>query len=204
MEAISWEADIICMSFGFGSESPVVKEAIVKAEMKRHDRIIFFAASNNDGLNEPELFPAWLESVISVRGTLHDGEFKQKYNPTSWGHETGLPQYGTLAVDVRCAWTTDDLDKSGCSFATPIMAAIAAIAISYVGTYDQNFDSSHKDLVRTRRGILSVFLEMTAPYHGDRADRRYLAPWFLFNQGSPIDLLRNALRKVPQRDHRPR
>ena len=193
-----WKADIISISFGFGTESPAVKKAILEAETKRDERIIFFAASNNDGLNEPELFPAELENVVSVRGTLHDGEFKQKYNPDPWAHKSGLAQFGTLAVDVPCAWTNDTLTKSGCSVATPIMAAIAAIVISYVGTYANNFPPGAHDVVRTRRGILSVFLEMTKGQ--GRTDRRYLAPWFLFERGPPLFLIGNALRNLPQKD----
>lgn len=189
------------MAFGFGSDSDMIRKAIVQAETNRDDRIIFFAAANNDGLNGPELFPAGLENVISVRGTRYDGAFEQKYNPGSWSHKTG-PQYGTLAVDVPWAWTTEELTKSGCSVATPIMAAIAAFVISYVGT-SQHFDTRKKGVVRTRRGILSVFYEMTMPQHHARTDRLYLAPWFLSDNGSPIDLLSRALSKVPQSDPAP-
>ena len=156
------------MSYGFADEIPIIRNAIVEAEKRN---VTFFAAANNSGLNEPEMFPAFMESVISVRGTRHNGSFEDDYNPKSWEHKPG-PQFGSLARDVPCAWTSESLTKSGCSIATPIIAAIAAVLISFVDR-EQSL-KEYRDLIRTRRGILSVFRAMAIE---SQPSRLYLAPW---------------------------
>ena len=158
------------MSFGFDRTLKLSRETIDQT-----GKMLFFAAANNDGLNSPELFPANHELVIAVRGTDHNGSFAAQYNPVTPGYKPGC-RYGTLATDVPCGGPDDNrLIKSGCSVATPIVAAIAAAVISFVdreGTL-QCFQSR----IRERLGILSVFREMTK----DQLvlERRYLAPWQL-------------------------
>ncbi|KAM0432871.1 hypothetical protein ACHAPT_004573 [Fusarium lateritium] len=139
------------MSFGFSEEVKPIKDAIMQAEKLKGGKILFFAAANNDGLNEPELFPALFESVISARGTECNGEFIQQYNPKSWSHKSGI-QYGTLARDVPYNWPVPKPTKSGCSVSTPILAAIAAVLISFVDR-QKNWDVE-RYAIRTRGGWL--------------------------------------------------
>jgi hypothetical protein len=182
------------MSFGFREIQDVVEVALDDAKSK----MLFFAAANNDGLNQPELFPAYHRSVISVRGTEYDGSFKQRYNPIAY--EDGL-HYGTLAVDVPCAWPVSTrLRMSGCSVATPVMAAIAAAVITFVDRVDHgNAPQRHKDSVRTQEGILSIFRWMTE--NQKARDRRYLAPWQLYKygDGDPHTLISWALSNLRPR-----
>ena len=114
------------MSFGFKNDVKAIQEAINDAEKKRKSQILFFAAANNSGENEPEMFPARSEAVISVRGTDHMGEMVPLYDPPNWAHKGGN-QFCTLAKEVPCGFYQEK--KSGCSVATPIMAAIAAAVI---------------------------------------------------------------------------
>ncbi|RSL42017.1 hypothetical protein CEP53_012424 [Fusarium sp. AF-6] len=174
----SWDVDIISMSFGFNSEVTPIKNAIVKAERLKGGEILFFAAANNDGLNEPEMFPALFESVISARGTECNGEFIQQYNPKSWSHKTGA-QYGTLARDVPYNWPIAKPTKSGCSVSTPILAAIAALLISFVD--NQKDWDAERHAIRTRRGIVSVFNFMAQDLDSFNS-RLYVAPWQLYEQ----------------------
>ncbi|EEU40755.1 uncharacterized protein NECHADRAFT_99144 [Fusarium vanettenii 77-13-4] len=170
-----WDVDVISMSFGFSDEVKLIKDAIVEAERLKGDKILFFAAASNDGLNEPEMFPAFFESVISARGTKHDGEFIQQYNPKSWGHKSGI-QYGTLARDVPYGWPASMPTKSGCSVATPILAAIAAMLISFVDS-QESWDAE-RHAIRTRRGMTAVFNLMARDQNS--FDRLYVAPWQLY------------------------
>lgn len=196
-----WDVDIISMSFGFSDEVPSIREAISIAEKVKGNKILFFAAANNDGLNQKEMFPAFSESVISVRGTSHDGAFISQFNPDTWSHNEGTKLYGTISEMVPCDWTAGQLVKSGCSVATPIMAAIAGAIIFYVSCKATSFNIEDvRNLVRTQRGILSVFGVMTE-IQGQT--RRYLAPWQLFEDGNMSDIrmiytIGHALSKLPR------
>ena len=163
------------MSFGFDRTLKLSREAIDQTS-----RMLFFAAANNDGLNSPELFPANHERVIPVRGTDHTGSFTAQYNPATPAYKPEC-RYGTLATDVPCGGPDDNrLIKSGCSVATPIVAAIAAAIISFV---DREITlQCFKSPIRERRGILSVFREMSQDQMV--LERRYLAPWQLCDNTS--------------------
>jgi len=176
-----------------------IKDAILEAEKTKNGKILFFAASNNVGLNMPEMFPAFFESVISVRGTRYDGSFHPKYDPARWAHKEGT-NYGTLGENVPCGWTPGCLVKSGCSVATPIMVAIAATVIWIVACEENTFSERARDVIRTRRGILSVFDVMT---ENQKGSNRYLAPWQLFgyNVGQAmvkLNSIGHALEKLPR------
>ncbi|KAH7153364.1 hypothetical protein EDB81DRAFT_791255 [Dactylonectria macrodidyma] len=201
--AQDWDVDIISLSFGFAESSPCIQEAISYAESLKGGRILFFAAANNQGRNQREMFPAWCESVISVRGTTHDGSFVPKYNPDSWSHKHGSELYGSISEHVPCGWTCDKLVKSGCSVATPIVAAIASMIIWFVSCKSESFTNVENihQLVRTRRGILSIFRVMTDGQDQEQR-RRYLAPWQLFDDddvsdAGKIHTIAHALSRLP-------
>ncbi|RKK64379.1 hypothetical protein BFJ69_g16745 [Fusarium oxysporum] len=177
----SWNVDIVSLSFGFADSAPGIEEAITYAETLKGGKILFFAAANNQGLNQMEMFPALCESVIPVRGTRHDGSFIQTYNPNTWPHRRGAELYGTISEDVPCDWICGQLVKSGCSVATPIVASIAAMIIRFVICRMASFGNvvNFQELIRTRRGMLSVFTLMT---QDQEQLRRYLAPWQLFKE----------------------
>jgi hypothetical protein len=188
--------DIISMSFGFGIDVKIIHEAITDAEKKRSNQILFFAAANNSGENDSEMFPARFESVISVRGTNYGGDVVSLYDPSNWSYK-GWDQFCTLAKDVPCGFYPKPM--SGCSVATPIMAAIAAAIIALVerGGMKKKF----RDDVRTRRGMLSVFGAMTQMQQHRAAGRLYVAPWQLFQDNrDPIYMIGNALSMIPPQD----
>ncbi|KAK2480526.1 hypothetical protein H9L39_06165 [Fusarium oxysporum f. sp. albedinis] len=124
-----WNVDIMSLSFGFANSVPSIEEAITYANTIKGGKILFFAAANNQGLNQMEMFPALCESVIPVRGTRYDGSFVETYNPNTWPHRRGAELYGTISEDVPCDWICGQLVKSGCSVATPIVVSIAAMII---------------------------------------------------------------------------
>jgi len=156
-----WHIDIISISHGFSDEVPKIREAIVDAEKAKQRKILFFAAANNIGLNLPEMFPAFLESIIAVRSTRYDEVFRQ-YDPAPWSHKEGM-NYRKLGKDVVCGWTPCCLVKSSCSVATPTMVAIAATIIWFVACQENRLREGARDVIQTRRGILSVFGAVTEP-----------------------------------------
>lgn len=196
--------DIVSLSFGFAKSAPCIEEAIAYAEKLKGGKVLFFAAANNQGLNQMEMFPALCESVIPIRGTRHDGSFIPAYNPTTWSHRRGTELYGTISEDVPCDWVTGQLVKSGCSVATPIVASIAAMIIWFVSCRTASFGNvvNVQELIRTRRGMLSVFSLMT---QDQEQLRRYLAPWQLFKEGDTsgmgtVHTIGHALLRLPPSD----
>lgn len=189
------------LSFGFVQSASCIEEAIADAEKVKGGEILFFAAANNQGRNEKEMFPARCESVISVRGTSHDGSFIPRYNPDTWSENQGAMLYGTISENVPCEWTCGQLVRSGCSVATPIVAAIAAMIIWFVSCQKETLldNEDFQRLIRTRKGMLSVFSVMTEDQ--GPSTRRYLAPWQLFEVD---DLMRkvysigHALTRLPR------
>ncbi|KAK7418747.1 hypothetical protein QQX98_003765 [Neonectria punicea] len=83
------DVDIVSVSFGFLDEVESIGDAIVEAERIKGRKVPFFAVANNDGLNGPEIFPAFAEHVIAIRGTNHDGSFISQYNLRSRNHKAG-------------------------------------------------------------------------------------------------------------------
>ncbi|KXX82219.1 Major intracellular serine protease [Madurella mycetomatis] len=185
--------DIISMSFGFEKDINIIQKAIIEAESKTGNKIVFFAAANNSGQDELERFPARSESVISVRGTDYRGGIVAPYNPPNWPYKP-RDQFCTLAKDVPCGFFAP---KSGCSVATVIMAAIAAAVIGFV-EQESHFTQAERSNVRTRRGLVSVFSTMAAGRETAKG-RWYVAPWQLFeNNRKPLYIIGSALSLIPQ------
>lgn len=176
------------MSFGYSECVSCIEDAITKAKNKRGIRPIFMAAAANDGANRPEMFPAVLDTVISVRGTDATGEFVSRYNPTVYRHQDIQQVYGTLGQDVFCGWPDDSKDNdlwkmSGCSIATPILAAIAALIIQSVDASDHPITSDQKLKFRSRKGITAVMRKISVC---QKKNRFYVACWDLFDRAGGL------------------
>lgn len=182
------------MSFGFEQEIDIIRHAIDEAQAIKDQSIILLSAAGNDGGNSSELFPAWLSSVISIRGTDHSGDFISSFNPSNHDFNSGQPAYGTLGVNVPCSWPSESAleEMTGCSIATPIAAAIVAVIINCASESDQK-------LLRTQKAILTVFKRMAA----ERSNGLwYLAPWQLVHtddQEGRKSFLNGAIQKLPRR-----
>lgn len=132
------------------------------------------------------------------------GSFVETYNPNTWPHRRGAELYGTISEDVPCDWICGQLVKSGCSVATPIVVSIAAMIIWFVSCRTASFGNvvDVQKLIRTRRGMLSVFSLIT---QDQEHLRRYLAPWQLFKDGDAsgvgaVHTIGYALLRLPPSD----
>src|SRR3569833_405348 len=197
-----WDVDIISMSFGFESRVSVIEDALQQASKLKDGKILFFAAANNDGANAHEMFPALDDAVISVRGTRYDGSFVQKFDPPVWPNKAGMKLFGTLGHEVPCGWTAGRLTKSGCSVATPIMAAIAATIISFTEREKDRFEVDDvMGAVGTRWAMLAIFGLMG---EDKKSERFYLAPWHFFQGQEHVarskSLIEYAVSKLPRRE----
>lgn len=203
-KAIKWatdpqqgNADIVSMSFGFPEETfvegrPVISNAIHKAMHERDGRILFFAATANDGANQTEMFPARHPNVISIRATDHKGAF-QDFNPAA--DYSGPHVFGTLGTDVPGAGlnTHDgEVCETGVSMATPIAAGISAMVLMYVRLGLESGQLSPElsmETLWTKSGMDSVLRKLSRQV---REKHYYLYPHDFFSD-ERRDTERNAL-----------
>ncbi|PHH80893.1 hypothetical protein CDD80_5813 [Ophiocordyceps camponoti-rufipedis] len=133
-----WDVDIISMSFGYPTNQiegyGKLNEAILHAYSRN---VLMFAAASNDGANRDRAYPAQNRNVICVHSTDSDGN-RSKFSPTAHKDDRNI---ATIGEAVQSAWPVVFCDedtnpeyvqtKSGTSFATPILAGIAAFLLQY-------------------------------------------------------------------------
>lgn len=194
--ATDCDVDIISMSFGFPTEVEAISDAITEALRIKKGRIAFFAAAANDGSNGHEMFPAHMQSVISVRGTDSMGGFIPAYDPPPYEEETR--HFGTLGQDVPYDFSDQRKVRSGCSLATPILAGISATIVQYAWC---NSSESDRTGIHTRicssNGIRQILKDIAI----DKGNKRYyIAPFEFFKKNEdPMSSIRAALGKLPPR-----
>lgn len=131
--------DIISLSFGWPSTDfegyDELEDAIDKAHSKK---ILIFAAASNSGGRLGRAYPASSSQVICVHSTDTLGT-PSGFSPTA---EPDNLNFATVGESVESAWPMllcNDLaspqryvkSRSGTSYATPIMAGIAAFLLHY-------------------------------------------------------------------------
>ncbi|KAJ6157218.1 hypothetical protein N7497_006103 [Penicillium chrysogenum] len=165
-----WQVDIISMSFGYRKDQAQIKREIFNGLLSRDEEILFFAAAANSGVREPEMFPARLAHVISMRGANAKGYFPD-FNPPPKPGEAII--YGTLGVDVPGASIHPGVyleTKSGSSIATAVAAGMAAVLLEYASLKCQ--EGQNSAIIRklkTRQGMLSMFESLADPsFHNER------------------------------------
>ncbi|KAF4586008.1 Pfs domain-containing protein [Ophiocordyceps camponoti-floridani] len=132
-----WGVDIISMSFGFPAKVEGY-DKLEKAIRDAHSKyVLMFAAASNDGANQEVAYPARDDHVICVYSTDAKGN-RSKFSPTALKDQSNM---ATIGEAVGSAWPahlcSDDggseytRNKSGTSFATPILAGIAAFLLQY-------------------------------------------------------------------------
>ncbi|KAI1362819.1 hypothetical protein F5Y08DRAFT_310974 [Xylaria arbuscula] len=188
-EAIRWaiqeNAHIISLSLGFKSEIPAIKAALEEAI--NPDSIsgrIVIAAAGNWGYNYPRAFPASQKGVLcvhAVNGIGVDGQFNVKVDANN--------RIATLGVDIGSEWQGKEVWVSGTSFATPIVAAIAANILE--------FAQRKLDLNPHLWGQLSSYQGMRTALRLmciDTEKFAYLAPWCLKKTPDEIaEMIKNGL-----------
>ncbi|PYH63780.1 S8/S53 family peptidase [Aspergillus vadensis CBS 113365] len=184
--ATTLNVDIISLSLGFPNEDEIIRDAISEAIRIKKGNLLFFAAAANDGSNRHEMFPASMESVISVRATNSAGGFVDEFDPPPVDDEGRL--YGTLGHDIPGHAVDETKPCSGCSAATPIMAGIAALLLQYVQHRLSDRSASSENIrkqIRTKRGMMQIF-KAIAVNRGNQ--RHYVAPFEFFERDDEIRL----------------
>ncbi|KAL7928237.1 peptidase S8/S53 domain-containing protein [Trichoderma chlorosporum] len=135
----NWNVDIISLSFGWPSTDfegyDELEDAIDRAYGKK---VLIFAAASNSGGRLGRAYPASSSQVICVHSTNTLGT-PSDFSPTA---EPDNLNFATVGESVESAWPMllcHDLtnpqryvkSRSGTSYATPIMAGIAAFLLQY-------------------------------------------------------------------------
>ena len=147
-EAIIWAvdngADVLSNSWGGGSASTLINEAITYATTNGRDglgSLVLFAAGNS---NNDVIYPATIEDVIAVGAASPCDERKSpsSCDGENWGSCYG-PELDIVAPGVEW-WSTDMMGDggyvsgnyfdhmNGTSSATPAAAGVAGLIVSYV------------------------------------------------------------------------
>ena len=147
-DGINWAvtngADVLSNSWGGGSESTAINDAIANAKINGRGgkgAVVVFAAGNNNG---PVIYPATLDQVLAV-GALSPCD--ERKSPTScdgefwWGSNYGAeldisaPGVHMYTTDIAGlpGYDEDDYfyDFNGASSATPVVAGVAALVLGY-------------------------------------------------------------------------
>ncbi len=120
--AVNDGVDVINMSISLSESSETLKEAIMLAERKD---IVLVAASGNDS-SDTLYYPASYENVIKVGATNEAGTIAN-FSTRGEDVDFAAPGVGIYTTNIGGTYKT----VSGTSFASPLVAALAATMLSY-------------------------------------------------------------------------
>lgn len=174
------------MSFGYEEEQQCITTAISGALFRRQGSVLFFAAASNSGANDKEMFPARLDSVISIHGTNSQGQFQDFNPPRNQNEEISI---GTLGLDVPGASLSNrdyEVYKSGTSVAAAVAAGIAGILLGYVNCKPKESTSFQKinKTLRTSQGMRTMFRNLASRPQDNPS--LYLTPWNLMGKSEDV------------------
>ncbi len=141
-----WNVDVISMSFGFPTRAIDGYDELEHAIKHAHYRdVLLFAAASNSGGQLGRAYPAREANVVCVHSTDAHGN-RSHFSPTAAPEDVNL---ATVGEAIKSAWplhlcggeehtalgdgeeSAYYTAKSGTSYATPVMAGIAAFLLLY-------------------------------------------------------------------------
>lgn len=191
--------DIITMSFGLDRENKDVQAAIRNAFSKN---ILMFAAASNNGGNIEVKYPAKKDEVTCVYATDGSGNPFDK-NPNTM--KSSSFHFATLGVGVKSSWPqklhdpplkreeASERRQTGTSFATPIVAGIAACIIEFAIV--QNLPDDLLDVLKTRQGMQNTLHKLMVD-DTPRSGLHYIHPWKMFANNRTEDSIVYAMKDI--------
>jgi hypothetical protein len=188
-QAIRWatndkQVHIISLSFGFPNADQSL-EGIRKVLLEAHAAdVLIFAATGNVAAGNAISFPACLDEVISVSSTDGDHELSKFVPDLRVGK-----RLCAIGEAIEAAWIdqkgstlpvhSSTRRKAGTSYATPVIAGVAAMVMDLIWSDMETFEYQCQTL-RTNRGMLAI-LELMVWKNRDNGIE-CLKPWIFFNK----------------------
>jgi len=155
-----WKVDIITMSFGFPTRSIDGYKNLERALENAYSKhVLLFAAASNGGANMDRAYPARDQNVICVHSTDASGN-RSRFSPTAILHEIN---FATIGEAVESSWPIHLCEespnspairyKSGTSYATPIVASMAAFLLQYARLH---LTEHYVELLKRHSGMKAV------------------------------------------------
>ncbi|KAJ6443903.1 peptidyl-prolyl cis-trans isomerase ppi1 [Purpureocillium lavendulum] len=170
----AWKPDIISMSFGWPARDAEYDQLEAALKNARFHDVLVFAAASNDGANAKRAWPARHQDVICVHSTAADGT-PSPLNPVA----TAGDNFATIGEAVEGAWPPRLCDmttnqgcvsyRSGTSYATPILAGIAAFLLQYAR---ENLPAKYAKRLKQLDGMTTVLRQISVSKLG----YNYIAP----------------------------
>lgn len=144
------------MSFGLNYWDTKIAEAIGRAQERKPNEAILFAAASNSGLHTPRTFPASDPRVIGVHSLDGLGYDTGSLNPSAHDQHD---KFGTLGLGIKMLWDDQVMYKSGSSYATPTAVAIAANVMDWLYHVQQEnlLSEGHCNFLKRTNGIRRLF-----------------------------------------------
>ncbi len=126
-DGIDWAAthgaDVINLSLGSGVNDLAVKEAVARAVAA--DIVVVAAAGNSGGTSK--FYPAALPGVLAVGATTASGGSRANFSQHGDWVDVGAPGVHILGANHNYSTESDYVSGDGTSFASPLVAGIAAL-----------------------------------------------------------------------------
>ena len=161
-----------------------------------------FAAASNNGGNIEVKYPAKKDEVTCVYATDGSGNPFDK-NPNTM--KSSIFHFATLGVGVKSSWPqklhdpplkreeASERRQTGTSFATPIVAGIAACIIEFAIV--QNLPDDLLDVLKTRQGMQNTLHKLMVD-DTPRSGLHYIHPWKMFANNRTEDSIVYAMKDI--------
>ncbi|KAH8131150.1 peptidase S8/S53 domain-containing protein [Trichoderma asperelloides] len=167
-----WGVDIITMSFGWKHVNKRISDALSFA--KQH-KVLMFASTTNYGFAETNsiLYPGRAPEVICVDAAEDTGQLAGfAIEDISQGR---IERFSAPGLGIISPISGEAMD--GSSFACPIAAGIAALAIEFTRQFPLCDSKSVQEAVQQREGMVKILREISK--QNSSSPSKFLCPWEL-------------------------
>ncbi|PON22527.1 hypothetical protein TGAM01_v208611 [Trichoderma gamsii] len=174
-----WGVDIITMSFGWTHINKRISEALSFA--KQHD-VLMFASTTNYGFAETNsiLYPGRAQEVICVDAAEDTGQLAGfAIEDISQGR---IERFSAPGLGIISAISGEIVD--GSSFACPLAAGIAALALEFTRQTPLCDSKSVQEAVHQREGMVRILRRMSKLNFSSSS--RFLCPWELLSDDDGV------------------